>query len=76
MGVETFGVESRQRMNDEGRSAFQLQSKEELYRERRGYVQGPIPVEHRKRWELAQMRSNNSNKKQEYSTILRRILIT
>ena len=38
--MQTFGVESRQRMSDEGRSAFQLQQKEELYRERKGQVQG------------------------------------
>ena len=37
-----------------GKSAFQLQLKEELHRERRGQVQGLIHLEHRKRWELAQ----------------------
>ena len=59
MGVETFGVESRQRMNDEGRSAFQLQQKEKLFRELKEQVQGLIPVEHRKRWELARMCYSN-----------------
>ena len=56
--MQTFGVESRQRMSDEGRSAFQLQQKEELYGEQRGQVKRLIPVEHRKRWELAWMCSN------------------
>ena len=36
--MQTFGVESRQRMSDEGRSGFQLQWQEELYREREGHA--------------------------------------
>ena len=34
--MQSFGAESRQRMSDEGQSAFQLQSKAEQSRERRG----------------------------------------
>ena len=42
-------------MSDEGRNAFQIQQRQALYEKRRGQVLGLIPVEDRKRWELAGM---------------------